>query len=415
MAALDKLANAQPKAWAAAAKDWHALGSEAERSASAIYQDGSQQLRQSWRDAVGERAVAVFTALGDRFQGAAASSRGVALVLEGLGQSVQTLQDRLRTAVDSANRVGATVNQDGSVQIPPNASAADYGVAIKAMQEIRAALAEADTIDRRASKELNSLAGSAGRAGALNKEQASAAVSKLDMIRETLPDSRVPAENRQWWDSLTDQQREELKRAAPVQLYDMPGIPQQVRDELAGTGKFNRVELIRWAERNWNNTGIDMFDNNCAHFVSTALEESGLAHKAVPAGGNVTDSWKPGLQTDWNALDRQIAIGRGVLPGSYTPSWYNAEAQYKFWSANGGTEVPLRDALPGDLVYFRNAGGDWRVHHVSLVTAVTPDGDIHYTQHNSELLNASLNGRLPLTEVLSGDQILHVMRLNPAW
>jgi hypothetical protein len=50
------------------------------------------------------------------------------------------------------------------------------------------------------------------------------------------------------------------------------------------------------------------------------------------------------------------------------------------------------------------------VHHAALVTAVTPDGDIHYTQHTSDRLDASLNGRISDVEVREGGQNIVIVR-----
>jgi hypothetical protein len=44
---------------------------------------------------------------------------------------------------------------------------------------------------------------------------------------------------------------------------------------------------------------------------------------------------------------------------------------------------------------------------------VTPDGDIHYTQHTDSRLNVSLDGRLPHNEVTEGAQKIVIVRPHP--
>jgi hypothetical protein len=89
---------------------------------------------------------------------------------------------------------------------------------------------------------------------------------------------------------------------------------------------------------------------------------------------------------------------------------------------NEGEQVPLSQARPGDIVYFEQAGTGGptptqpgKVHHVAIITSVTPDGDIHYTQHSDSRLNISLNGRMPHENVHEGDQKIVVLRVNPNW
>ncbi|GDY33269.1 amidase domain-containing protein [Gandjariella thermophila] len=95
-----------------------------------------------------------------------------------------------------------------------------------------------------------------------------------------------------------------MERAVPVDLYDLQGIPEDVRERLKGHYGYDRVELLRWAQQNWNNKDIDIFGNNCANFVSTALEHAGLQEKmSMWTGTFDSDGWGHGLQTGWDLLD----------------------------------------------------------------------------------------------------------------
>ncbi|GDY32093.1 amidase domain-containing protein [Gandjariella thermophila] len=111
-----------------------------------------------------------------------------------------------------------------------------------------------------------------------------------------------------------------------------------------------------------------------------------------------------------------------MTPPSHTRTWTDANAQRDFFLRHGGQQIPLSEARPGDIVYFEQQGtggptpaDPGTVHHAALVTSVTPDGDIHYTQHTDSRLNVSLNGRLPHNEFEEGQQKVVVVRVNPNW
>ncbi|MGH3875039.1 MAG: amidase domain-containing protein [Pseudonocardiaceae bacterium] len=178
---------------------------------------------------------------------------------------------------------------------------------------------------------------------------------------------------------------------------------------MEGSNGYNRIEMIRWAQQNVNNKDIDIFDNNCANFVSHALEHAGLDGKGPFTFSD--DSWGHGMQTGWDWFDEHNY--------SHTASWAQAEAQRNFFRKHGA-EIPVGQAQPGDVIYWEQAGphgpvDQGKVHDAAVVTSVTPDGNIHYTQHTSSRLNASLDGRLPANEVHEGDQRVVILRPKQDW
>jgi hypothetical protein len=99
-------------------------------------------------------------------------------------------------------------------------------------------------------------------------------------MQDTIPTGATPDEVTNWWNQLTPQQQFDLERACPVQLYDLAGIPKQVQDQLARTDRgYDSVTAVRWALAHVNGTSVDVFDNNCANFVSNALYNAGMPYK----------------------------------------------------------------------------------------------------------------------------------------
>jgi hypothetical protein len=399
MVTFAQLRDSKPGTWLEAANDWAQLASGAEGSSLDIYEKGTAKLEENWTDEVGAQAGAKLSQLATDFQIAAATIRGIVTTLDGLAESIAPLQTSLLSAVDFATRHDLIVSASGHVSQPPGVNTEEGRErAAQANELIREALRSATEIDEAATDTLRRLAAAADETDlrqALDVTQQAAAQNQIEMLRSSLPIGEDRDTVRAWWDSLTPAQRRAYERAVPVDLYDLDGIPRAVKNRLTGDGDYNPVEAVRWAQENWNNDGIDHYANNCANFVSHALNEGGLSQ---------TIFWDKG----WR------------LPGTNewfddTGPWFNSEKQRDMFLAFGGTEVSISQVRPGDVIYFEQSGMSpdtpvGEVHHAALVTAVTPDGDIHYTQHTSDRLDASLNGRISDVEVREGGQNIVIVR-----
>jgi len=411
------LRDTEPALWKAAADDWVKLAEEAEQSANDIYDQGTSALNEHWTDEVGERAGQKLKDLANSYQVAAATIRGAVFTLDGLAESVETIQRSLESAVDYAGRYGLVVGADGHVSQQPGVQCDEDEPKIgQANQLIREAVESANKIDDEACAELDKLAAAVGNTDldkALDEIQQAASENQLQLMREALPIGKDPATVAAWWNSLTPQQQAEFERAVPVDLYDLNGIPDDVKKRMEGSDGYNRIEMIRWAQQNVDNSDIDIFDNNCANFVSNSLEHAGLDQKMDFWAGTLSDdSWGHGAQTGWDWWDAHDY--------SHSASWAQADSQRNFFLEHGGQEIPAGKAQPGDVIYWEQAGPNGptdpgKVHHEAVVTSVTPDGNIHYTQHSSSRLNASLDGRLPANEVHEGDQRVVVVRPKQTW
>ncbi|MEU8613289.1 amidase domain-containing protein [Actinoplanes sp. NPDC048791] len=414
MVSFENLLAARPDEWGRAADTWAALARESEDAANGIFERGSAKVAENWTDQVGAEAGAKLDALANSYLTAAGTMHGVVSILYGLDDSIGPIRRSLESAVDYARRNGFTVEADGRVTAPAGSTAPPEALR-EADALIREALDSATRIDVEARNQLDELAAAVfntDRDWAVDHVQADASRSQVELLAEALPIGQDPATVAAWWNALPPQDRAAFERAVPVELYDLPGLPEDVKNRLEGDGGYNRVEAVRWAQQNAFNRDIDIFDNNCANFVSYALSTAGLAPKLDDFGGAYQDGWSQGVQTGWDALDARDY--------THTPAWTVSDRQRDFFLENGGSEIPLSGAQPGDVIYWEQAapGGpiaEGGVHHAAVVTSVTPDGDVHYTQHTASRLDASLDGRLPTNEVVEGDQRVVIVRPRQSW
>ncbi|OBF22531.1 hypothetical protein A5725_12290 [Mycobacterium kubicae] len=239
-----------------------------------------------------------------------------------------------------------------------------------------------------------------------------AAVRKaVEEMRDQLPDGLPAEEVGKWWAALTPQQQLQLRLAAPVELYDLPGIPAEVKAQLTNGGNgYNPVEAIRWAKANADNESLNRFNNNCALFVSESLRSGGLQEK--------DGQWR---KWDWaNSIPDIPALGTKDFDRfRYTDSWINADAQRSFltnngWSAVAASQARLGDIRPGDVVYFNwdepAAHAGEISHHAAIVSAVLPNGEVLYTRHTPGAVDYSLPDRAAIRLQDQGGQTPIIVR-----
>ncbi|MFF4651430.1 amidase domain-containing protein [Streptomyces sp. NPDC001380] len=420
MVTIAQLKQANPAMWQSAAEGWLNLAKESEQACNDIHDQGRGPLDEHWQDRVGQAARGQLARDADTLEAGADIMRGVAMVLDGLTTSIEYAQRTLQDGLDLAARYSFDVDgQTGA--LTPNGSGDvpeghRYGAEVSALLD--EALRQAGQADRKAADELRRLAGTTGVTDpdvALNRYQGEASQTELSMYRGDIPDGSDPALVSEWWDSLTPQQQEQLKLSNPVEIAGLDGIPDGVKQELRGTdGKFDRVEFVRWTMEHWDDDNVDIDgENNCTNFASEGLHHSGVQYK----GWNTLDDDGWGKSTaggwGWDWLDRN--------GHTHTNSWGGAQNLHDFLNRNGSHEVPLSQAKPGDIIFFEEASDQnehikqGTIHHTAVVTAVTPDGDIRYTQHSDQRLNVSLNGREHHETTAEGQQNIRVVRVEPNW
>ena len=421
MVTFAELRDAKPQLWSTAAEDLRKAAQQCERIVSDIYNNGIQELDENWPDHVGQLAVGVLKTITAKAQTTSVLARAGVEPVDALDNAVLTAQSELENGVHLAESNGLKVDPvSGKVSLPRSLGAERDPVALlmtmsQAQRLINDAVEAATQADNLCADSLR-----AANDGAVNPEttveQAQKVQSEnvrraLEEIRDTLPDGLSPSEVAAWWNGLTPKEQCDLQRAVPVELCDLEGIPESVKSQLTNDGRgYNPVETVRWAVDNANNDGLDRMPSNCTLFASEALLAGGLGEK----------------EGQWSKRDWLNPVPD--LPGfrdsdfdkfRYTRSWFYGDDQRDFFLNNGGSEVPLSQARPGDVIYFNwadpSAHEGQGIHHTAIVSAVLPDGEVLYTQHTPGAVNYGYESRLPVRGQQEGGDYATIVRPKETW
>lgn len=385
-----------------------------------IYDRSGGALAENWKDKYAAGARDELEREARSCEILAMKARGSVSVLDGFTAAMRTQQRELQLTVAEARARAFHVNDDGTVRAydPTKQAEADRFTPL-----IRTILADAARIDQEAAAQLKQLdqhGVDVDKDGDVDGDDVNKmrnevldapAQASLDLMKQSMPLNASKEEQHKWWTSLTEEQREQFKRALPLEVYNMAGVPDDVKRDLAGSDGYNRMKLVQYALDNAYNKDLDYFDNNCTHFVSSALEAAGLDSK-----GWLTiqeDAWGHNLISQFDTPMR-------TWGPSHTDSWVNAEASQNFFTRNGAEVVAPGNVRPGDIIYWEQDGHNPEIdkgmsHHAAIVTAVTPNGDILYTQHTSSQDNVSLNARQPYNNIREGDQKIVILRPKETW
>ncbi|MFE0462048.1 amidase domain-containing protein [Kitasatospora sp. NPDC058965] len=422
MVTLNDLDKADPTRWKAAADGWQALVQQATAAVDDIHAQGVQPLSDHWQDPVGKVAGQKLADQAQALEAAADIMRGVVMVLDGFAHSLEYARQTLHSATELAARYGLDVDLvQGCVVVPDDGSPfEDPDQVLEVDRMLHEAWQMADQADTKVAAELDKLAADTGVTDlgqALDAIQGDASNVELAAYAGDIPDGSDPRLVADWWNGLTPDQQQQFLRAEPVAIANLNGIPDPVKAELRGTdGKYDRVAFVQYALAHWNDGHGDVDgEDNCTNFTSNALHEAGMQYK----GWNTFDSdgWGQSVagQNGWDFW--------GLTSGlEHTDSWSAAQNLHDFLTKNGGAEVPQGQVKPGDILFFQQdndgKGSDipqGQIHHTAIVTAVTPDGDIRYTQHSDPRVNVTLDGRTQHEVIAEGQQQLHFVRPQPNW
>lgn len=369
---------------------------------------GMAKVDEHWTDAVGEAAGKVLEGLATEYDVASDLMRSVAMILIGLAEAVEIAQQQLRAAFEVAATHHLRVHDDGtcapwdqpdSQGDHGHTEATEWKPKVEAM--IRDAVDAANQADTLAADQLARL-----REGvhvtdttvSLDDLQGAVSRAQIEMIHFSLPHGQSPEAVAAWWNSLTDAQRRELELAVPVELVDLAGIPNDVKDgfvdPVRSTGSSSSA--TRWI------TGTTPASTRLTQRSTTARCSR---RSPCPTRGMPENS-------DWTSSTVFKAFGQ-------TNSWAGSGELHDYLTTKTNShEVPVTEARPGDVIFLRRGAesghpeaGD--IHHTAIVTSVTPDGVVHYTQHDGSQLNISMQGRERSVEQGLGDQDYIIVRVDP--
>jgi hypothetical protein len=412
-----ELRSLDPQAWLDAGQQWLDLAVAALRVAEDVHEQVAAPLGSAWPDTVGRYAAAQIDVTSDGVLIASLECRAAGYVCRGLGHVLTVCRHLADSAARSAAASGLAISDDGVVGEDPRqrvpGRADEVQTRIADLQTlVDQAVSSATRADGTAREQLDRLADQTtvtDVVAAENDDLGAASRAEVDMLDGLVPHGAA-ADNTRWWAALSEEDRRLLMLSSAGTLDTVAGLPDDVRAALRGSDKFDRSATARWAADHWNDTSDDPFDDNCTNFASNSLAGGGLAENSDFWLGTLSDdSWSKGGQTGNSWIDSKDY--------SHSASWAQAATFYDYMLDHGATDVGTAAARPGDIVMWEGTDG---VHHAAVVTSVV-DGDIRYTQHTGEQLNASLQGREPLTEDGAattdgwGAQKIHVLRINPDW
>jgi hypothetical protein len=310
MLTVSDLRTANPSRWKAAADGWLKLAKESERAADDIYDRHAKKLTKDWALGFGPEAAELMRDLANDFRVAGAAIRGAVAILDGLAESMEILQRELHETVEYAGRSNLAVTDTWGVTGEPSTPGANTTV----LDLLQATRDSANEIDEKAAEQLDRLATatsdhSISHVQSEFQEDKAGGYSQLDLLKASLPRHLTdPSEVTRWWNSLTPEGQRDLKRAVPVDLYDLNGIPDDVKKELTGPGPIDRIKMLRFAQDHVNDSAIDVLHpDNCANFTSRALAAGGMPYTGA-------FNWV-GIPARWTIKASQAAV-HGRQPGA---------------------------------------------------------------------------------------------------
>jgi hypothetical protein len=234
-----------------------------------------------------------------------------------------------------------------------------FAKAQEVADRIAHALREATEIDERYSEALGKLKAAPGLnvntktwADVAHDIDAVSSAAR-DYLQDTVPFDKSPADRKEWWDTLTDEQREEYKIAFPEIIGSLDGIPAAVRDEV---NRENLHVLIAKLEGQHDETskaqlaGMKGIQEKLAEPSQPPMLLLGIGDegngRAIVSYGNPDTSknvsaYAPGLGTTLNGdfADDTVRRAFQTAKGAYKYDHSTASIVWLGYDAPGFTEV----------------------------------------------------------------------------
>ncbi|MET7339697.1 alpha/beta hydrolase [Streptomyces sp. NPDC005547] len=337
-----------------AADGWGRASNRADAGRDRIEKQLLAGLRESQHGAAADAAVGRLRRMGRNLQYVYTECGLIRTALNSLAHEMRVQQTVLRRALEDAEALKFTVHADGSVTypaggaglvdgaplpggtarvttapgvFPPSGLVAPNPNAAKAQDiadRVAKAVRTASEIDWRFTRVLRRLKAEEGltvpdrtwtdAAG----DAAAVRVAARGYLKSRIPRDATPAARREWWEHLTDEQREEYLAVYPDQIGNLDGIPSLVRDTanrdnlqlLIGKleGRDDETSQVRLA-------GLREIDRQLAAGGQPPMYLLGIGDegngRAIVSFGNPdtarnVSAYVPGLNT---SLDKEFATG----------------------------------------------------------------------------------------------------------
>ncbi|MFF9309367.1 alpha/beta hydrolase [Streptomyces sp. NPDC014748] len=414
---LKKLQAINPSDYADAADGYRAVSDMADAARNRIDKQITKAMQKANEGEAADAAQKQLARLAQNFHYTRVECGLIGGALNGFSSEITAPRRRLIEALDDAKALSYTVSADGSVVYPaggeneltgekipggtvtgfngiysPGLSPDMTGLhspnpnrakAQDIADRIAHALREATEIDDRYSKALEKLKAAPGLTVdtktwtdvAADADAVSSAA--VEYIKHHIPLDKSPVDRKKWWDSLSDEQRDEYKRAFPEILGNLDGIPSVVRDEVnrenldiligklsgeSGDRAKTQLDALKSIQQQLqDNVAKQLVDPKEPPMYLLGIGDEGRG-RAIVAFGNPDKSknvsaYVPGLGT---ALDKDFAEGdvkraydtavdaRDIDPNSASVVWLGYDAPQVDLSWNPVTWVHATDVASAD-------------------------------------------------------------------
>ncbi|MFE9488438.1 MULTISPECIES: alpha/beta hydrolase [unclassified Streptomyces] len=369
-----------------AADGWGKVSHRAGAARIRVDQEMSIPVRSTQKGETSDAAVGRLNRLSDNYQYLRSECGLIRTTLNALATELAAPHRKLKQALGDAEAFGFTVNSDGSVSYPNSVPFAPdsagkatpgapvpllpgkgegQGNANKARAEdiaerISSAVSDANSIDSRYAGVLRKLKAPAGLA--VTKEMLADAGKDLRAVQTTvgdvvdkgyIPNGKTPAENKGWWDHLTQEQRDEYVALYPAEIGALDGIPSMARDT------SNRMVLAQTMAQ--TQIALDGLPAHPPQYVQVG----------DPPSAVVNPEWKKWVELDsdmkgMEAIQARLDAsgvpgenGKSGLPQAYVLG-FDTKGDGRAIIANGNPDTADHTAVyvPGTGASLENAGGD---------------------------------------------------------
>ncbi|MGW4033403.1 alpha/beta hydrolase [Streptomyces sp. NPDC004838] len=268
---LQTLRALKPAEYEGAADGYRALADMARTAEDRIERDVTSRMRASLAGEAAAAAQGELRSLTENFRYTRTECGLVGTALDALAYDLTAAKRKLEAALEDARGRGFTVNSDGSVTYPPGPDRVDgalprggsaggvdtplaqalgrqasglspnpYATAAQGIADrIATALAEATAADEKWAPKLRALTADddltvSARDWADSATDTDGVRGAADPYLDSLgsiPQDASPARNAQWWDGLSDEQRDAHLSMHPASVGALDGLPANVRDE----------------------------------------------------------------------------------------------------------------------------------------------------------------------------------------